>query len=339
MKKFLILSVVALAAVSVAVTAAFAKPAKRTATADVCVLLPDTKTSVRWEQFDRPFMEKTLTAAKVSHTIVNALGDPQKQTAQAEQCLANGAKVIIIAPIDSVFGGRDREEGRGAGAKSIDYDRQVEGGNAVAYLSFDGKTVGKLQAQAVINGLKAKGMYSKKPVVAALWGGQVDANAYLFKSGNDVVLNPLYQEQDADQGPAAVRQGLGRPDGADGLRADARQDEQQDRRRHGGERQPRQLGRGLAEGAQAQADPAERPGRDPAGRAEHHLRLADGDGVQGRPQAGGRRGEHGCCSRQGQAGQVHGVVKTKGRGPEKAILIAPENITRRTSGSSSRADS
>ena len=101
MKKFLILSVVALAAVSVAVTAALAKPAKSSAEALVCVLLPDTKTSVRWEQFDRPFMEKTLTAAKVSHTIVNALNDPQKMRSQADQCLANGAKVLIIAPLDS----------------------------------------------------------------------------------------------------------------------------------------------------------------------------------------------------------------------------------------------
>ena len=47
MKKFLILSVVALAAVSVAVTAAVAKPAKKTASTQICVLLPDTKSSVR----------------------------------------------------------------------------------------------------------------------------------------------------------------------------------------------------------------------------------------------------------------------------------------------------
>ena len=131
MKKFLILSVVALAAVSVAVTAAFAKPAQRSATAHVCVLLPDTKSSVRWEQFDRPFMEKTLKAAKVSHTIINALGDAQKQTAQAEQCLANGAKVIIIASIDAGSAVAIEKKAAAAGAKSIDYDRQVEGGNAV----------------------------------------------------------------------------------------------------------------------------------------------------------------------------------------------------------------
>jgi D-xylose transport system substrate-binding protein len=200
-KKFVILSVVALVAVSVAVTAAVAKPAKKSAKADVCVLLPDTKSSVRWEQFDRPFLDKTLTAAKVSHTIVNALNDPQKMRSQADQCLANGAKVIIIAPLDSGSASAIEKAAKAKGAKSIDYDRQVEGGNAVAYLSFDGKKVGVLQAGAVISGLKAKGLYNSKPVVAALWGGQTDANAFLFKSGNDAVLNPLFKSGKFAKGP------------------------------------------------------------------------------------------------------------------------------------------
>ena len=66
MKKFLIVSVVALAAVSVAVTAALAKPAKSSATADICVLLPDPKSSVRWETQDRPALVAAFKKAKVS---------------------------------------------------------------------------------------------------------------------------------------------------------------------------------------------------------------------------------------------------------------------------------
>ncbi len=201
MKKFITVLVIALAAVSVAVTAAIAKPAKKSATADVCVLLPDTKSSVRWEQFDRPYLDKTLKAAGVSHTIVNALNDPQKMRSQADQCLANGAKVIIIAPLDAGSASAIEKAALAKGAKSIDYDRQVEGGNAVAYVSFDGKTVGVLQAGAVIKGLKAKGLYGKKPVVASLWGGQTDANAFLFKSGVDKVLNPLYKSGTLTKGP------------------------------------------------------------------------------------------------------------------------------------------
>ena len=54
MKKFVILSVVALAFASVAVTAALASPSHRAANKDICVLLPDPKSSVRWETQDRP---------------------------------------------------------------------------------------------------------------------------------------------------------------------------------------------------------------------------------------------------------------------------------------------
>jgi D-xylose transport system substrate-binding protein len=160
--------------------AAAAGLAKGQADADVCVLLPDTKSSIRWEQFDRPFLDKTLTAAKVSHTIVNALNDPQKMTAQADQCLANGAKVLIIAPLDSGSAAAIQKKAKAQGAKSIDYDRQVDGGVAAVYVSFNGKSVGVLQGRSVIAGLKAKGKYGSKPVVASLWGGQTDPNAFLF---------------------------------------------------------------------------------------------------------------------------------------------------------------
>jgi len=169
--------------------------------ADVCFLLPDTKTSIRWEQFDRPAMAKALKAAGVSNTIVNAQGDPQKQRSQADQCLANGAKVLIIAPIDSGSAAAIEKAAKAKGVQSIDYDRQVEGGSAAVYVSFDGHTVGVLQGQGVVNGLKANGKYSQHPVVAQLNGGQEDANSFLFKGGYDSVLKPLYKSGALKKGP------------------------------------------------------------------------------------------------------------------------------------------
>ena len=83
----------------------------------------------------------------------------------------------------------------------IEYDRQVKGGSAAIYISFDGKRVGVLQGQGVVAGLKANGMYSKKPVVAELHGGQTDNNSFLFKSGYESVLNPLYKNGTFKKGP------------------------------------------------------------------------------------------------------------------------------------------
>jgi D-xylose transport system substrate-binding protein len=184
-----------------AVAVATAGGTQKAANADVCFLLPDTKTSIRWEQFDRPAMAKALKAAGVSNTIVNAQGDPQKQRSQADQCLANGAKVLIIAPIDSGSAAAIERTAKARGVKSIDYDRQVEAGVADVYVSFNGHTVGILQGKGVVAGLKASGKYSKKPVVAELNGGQEDANSFLFKGGYDAVLNPLYKKGVLKKGP------------------------------------------------------------------------------------------------------------------------------------------
>ena len=194
--------VAAVAGLAVAVTVATAGTSAKHASILACGLMPDTKTSVRWEQFDRPYLEKAFKAAGVSARIVNAQGDPQKQKSQADQCIADGAKVLIIAPIDSGSAAAIERAALAKGVKSIDYDRQVEGGVAVLYASFDGSVVGVLQGNGVVNGIKRAGTYGAHPVVASLWGGQEDANSYLFKGGVDKVLNPLYAKGVLKRGPA-----------------------------------------------------------------------------------------------------------------------------------------
>ena len=182
------------AIVSVGATASVGK---HSAGIQACGLMPDTKTSVRWEQFDKPALIKAFKAAGVPARVVNAQGDPQKQKTQADQCIADGAKVLIIAPIDSGSAAAIEKAAAAKGVKSIDYDRQVEGGSAVLYASFNGHTVGVLQGKAVANALKGK----KGAVVAELNGGQEDANSFLFKGGYDSVLNPLYKSGALKKGP------------------------------------------------------------------------------------------------------------------------------------------
>ena len=91
---------------------------------------------------------------------------------------------------------------RAVGGKTIDYDRQIIGGTGSVYVTFDGNLVGRLQARGVLAGMKAKGTYGPNGVVSELWGGPTDANAFLFKSGNDDVLNPLFKAKKIKKGPA-----------------------------------------------------------------------------------------------------------------------------------------
>jgi D-xylose transport system substrate-binding protein len=196
------LSALAIAGLAVFVVAsATASTKHRTANIDVCVLLPDTKSSVRWVQFDAPDFKKAFAAAGVKASINNALNDPLKQKAQAQACLAAGAKVVIETSLDNGSAASIEKLFTSKGGKAIDYDRQVTGGSASVYISFDGKAVGKAQANGVIAAMKAKGTYKASSTIAQLWGGQTDQNAFRFKSGNDAVFNPLFKSKKLKSGP------------------------------------------------------------------------------------------------------------------------------------------
>lgn len=181
----------------VLVGGAGASTSKKSAGILACGLMPDTKTSTRWLLYDQPALQKAFKAAGVPARVVNAQGDPQKQKTQADQCIADGAKVLIIAPIDSGSAAAIEKAALKKGVKSIDYDRQVEGGVAALYASFDGHQVGVLQGSLVAKALKGK----KGAVVAELNGGSEDANSFLFKGGYDSILKPLYKNGTLKKGP------------------------------------------------------------------------------------------------------------------------------------------
>jgi D-xylose transport system substrate-binding protein len=169
-------------------------PATQTATKiKACALLPDTTSSTRYTLFDAPYLKAAFKAAHVSAQVVNAHNDPQKQKSQAQQCLAQGAKVILLDQLDPASGKAITDLAVSQGAKVIDYDRLVVGSKAKYYVSFNNVRVGKYQGRGLVGGLKAKKTYGKHPVIAELNGGTTDNNAHLFKKGYDSVLKPLYK--------------------------------------------------------------------------------------------------------------------------------------------------
>src|SRR4249919_751235 len=150
--------------------------ASHKASVQVCVLLPDTKSSVRWVQFDAPAFKAAFKKAGVTASINNALNDPTKQKAQAQACIAAGAKVVIETALDNGSAAAIEKLFTNGGGKAIDYDRQVLGGTASVYVTFDGKSVGQAQATGVLAAMKANGTYHGG-TVAELWGGPTDQNA------------------------------------------------------------------------------------------------------------------------------------------------------------------
>src|SRR5262245_5747370 len=178
-----------------------ASTGKKSANVQVCVLLPDTKSSVRWTQFDPKYIGAALKNANVTYSMNNALNDPLKQKSQAQACLAAGAKGVIEVALDNGSASAIEKLFTDKGGWAIDYDRQTTGGTAANYVSFDGQAVGKAQAKGIIAAMKKKHTYKKRSIVAELWGGQTDQNAFWFKSGNDAVLNPLFKKHKVKKGP------------------------------------------------------------------------------------------------------------------------------------------
>jgi D-xylose transport system substrate-binding protein len=178
--------------VTAAASARSTAPARTKAgSTQVCALLPDTKSSTRYTLFDAPYLKAAFSKAGVGASVLNALGDAQKQRSQAEQCLAQGAKVILLDQLTPASGIAITNLAVNRGAKVIDYDRLVVGSKASYYVSFDNVRVGKLQGAGLVAALRAKG--KKNAVVSELNGDIKDNNAKLFKQGYDSILNPLYK--------------------------------------------------------------------------------------------------------------------------------------------------
>jgi D-xylose transport system substrate-binding protein len=157
----------------------------------VAVLLPDTKSSVRWETADRPLLKAAFDAAGVPVEIQNAQGDTSTQQQQAEQAITNGAKILLLTNLDSGSGAAIETLAKARGVKTIDYDRLTLKGSANYYVSFDNVKVGQLQGQGLVDCLNAAKV--AKPRIAELNGSPDDNNATLFAQGYNSVLDPLYK--------------------------------------------------------------------------------------------------------------------------------------------------
>jgi D-xylose transport system substrate-binding protein len=169
-------------------------PARSAASIQACVLLPDTTSSTRYVLFDKPYLTKAFNAAHIKSLVLNAQNSAQTQRSQGDQCLTQGAKVILLDALDSATGASIENAAAAKKVKTIDYDRLVLNGKASYYVSFNNVTVGKTMGNGLVAALRKNGQYSKHPVVVELNGGTTENNATLFKQGYDSVLGPLYKK-------------------------------------------------------------------------------------------------------------------------------------------------
>jgi D-xylose transport system substrate-binding protein len=148
----------------------------------IALLLPESKTT-RYEAFDKPLIEAAVKKLcdDCSVDYYNADQDEAKQADQMNTAIGKGAKVIILDPVNGAGATTMVQDAQGSGAKVLAYDRFIEG--ADYYLSFDNETVGKLQAQTLVDAMGGSGS------ILMLNGAPSDPNAAQFKAGAHSVLD------------------------------------------------------------------------------------------------------------------------------------------------------
>jgi D-xylose transport system substrate-binding protein len=152
----------------------------------VGIILPDTKSSVRWESFDRPVLTAAFKAAGIPADIQNAENDKQRMQTIADQMIINGATILAIVNLDSNSGAAIESKAKQQGVQTIDYDRLTLGGSADYYVSFDGVEVGRTQGRGL-----QKCLGDKAANIVYLNGSPTDNNATLFKQGAHEVLDKV----------------------------------------------------------------------------------------------------------------------------------------------------
>ena len=177
---------------SAAAPAAPAAEAGFEADATIGVSLPWLGTQ-NWKEAEEMFKTE-LEAAGFKPIIQAADNKVPTQQQQSESMIQNGAKVIVVGPIDGTQLGAVLEEAKAAGVYVIGYDRLLENTTGVdGVVQFGSVKTGELQAQALLDGLKE--MKGEGPWNIELFGGgPADPNAPNFFKGAMSVLQPLIDD-------------------------------------------------------------------------------------------------------------------------------------------------
>ncbi|MEU6590031.1 substrate-binding domain-containing protein [Streptomyces sp. NPDC046881] len=151
----------------------------------VGLLLPG-RVLPRWEQFDRPLIEKRLKelCPRCRVEYANADNDPTRQRQQMTSMITKGVGVLILDAADTRALRSSIQEAHRAGVPVVAYDRLAEG-PVSGFVSFDGAQVGRLQAGTL---LQAMGDRAHGGNVVMMNGDPADPNAAWFRKGALSVL-------------------------------------------------------------------------------------------------------------------------------------------------------
>lgn len=133
----------------------------------------------RWKT-DEAAIKAAVAGAGGKYISADAQSSAQKQLADIESLIAQGANVLIVLAQDSSAIAPAVQKAVDEGIPVVGYDRLIENPSAF-YITFDNKEVGRMQARAVF-AVKPSGNY------AFIKGSSADPNADFLFSGQMEVL-------------------------------------------------------------------------------------------------------------------------------------------------------
>ncbi len=157
--------------------------------ATVAFLMPD-QGSTRYEEHDYPGFQAEMKKLCPTCTVIyqNANADAALQQQQFNSVITQGAKVVVLDPVDSSAAASLVQQAQSQGVKVIAYDRPIPDKPADYYVSFDNKGIGQAIAQSLVDHLKAKGVPEGAGVLQ-INGSPTDAAAGLIRDGVDLALD------------------------------------------------------------------------------------------------------------------------------------------------------
>ena len=157
--------------------------------ATVAFLMPD-QASTRYEEHDFPGFKAAMEELCPDCTVIyqNANADASLQQQQINSVIAQGAKVVVLDPVDSSAAAGLVQIAQSQDVKIIAYDRPIPDVPADYYVSFDNEGIGKAIAQSLVDHLKAEGVEAGAGVLQ-INGSPTDAAAGLIRDGIDSALD------------------------------------------------------------------------------------------------------------------------------------------------------
>lgn len=159
-------------------TAAFAQ-----ASGTVAFLMPD-QGSTRYEERDYPGFKAEMAKLCPSCEVIyqNAVADAALQQQQFNAAIAQGAKIIVLDPVDSKAASGLVTLAQSQGIKVVAYDRPIPDVPADYYVSFDNEGIGYAITKSLVDHMKASGVPDGAGVLQ-INGSPTDAAAGLIADG------------------------------------------------------------------------------------------------------------------------------------------------------------